>query len=261
MDGTSMSVLKGILYPSGNVDFPRSENEWAFARLKRLRSHQENRIIMHPEVVPIELSRSPELDPAESPWLDELAEVINACSTVNLQLRESALRLRKAVCDIDQLAKLVVLASQEAVDDFASRQWRRIAYFYAKRHDVFRFDMATMISVKDGEPPRQGRMELLARVVHVPDDRVPRVTFDATGPHADVHIVEWRGHVPEGETGLFNDPDLEIRLSVSQVRQPLVFLYERRPEFRNHAYTFFGEKLDKPLRRALKRAAQRSMPE
>ena len=255
---TGMTKLQGILYQSGNVDFPQSANDWAFARLQKVRRDQQKRIIMHPEVAPLVLTRSPELDPAATPWLNDLAEIVNACDTVNLQLRESSLRLRQAVCDIDTNQKLVVLVSQDAVDEFVREHWQRMAFFYAQRHDGFRFDISTMISMKDREPRRPHRMELVARVVGVEADKVPRITFDATGSQADVHVVEWRGEVPEGETGLYKDNEVEVRISLPLVRQPIIFLYEKRPEFQNRAYTFMGDKLTKQLRRVLKKAQQRS---
>lgn len=256
-----MTTLKGILYQSGNIDFPKSENEWAFARLQGLRNDQEKRIIMHPEVVPIELGRSPELDESETAWLDDLAEIINACSSVNLQRRESTLRLRKAICDIDENHKLVVLVSQEAIDEFAQQHWQRIAYFYAQRHDGFRFDIGTLISMKDHEPPRPNQMELIARVARQDEGIVPSVTFDATGSHADVRIVEWRGNVSEGESGLFKEDDTGVRISLPHARQFLILLYEKRPEFSNYSYYFAGEKLEKQIRRALKNAKRRSPAE
>ena len=64
-----MTALKGIFYQSGNLDFPRSENEWAFARMQGLREDQASRIVMHPTVAPIELSISSELDASAAPWL------------------------------------------------------------------------------------------------------------------------------------------------------------------------------------------------
>lgn len=250
--------LKGVLYQSGNLDFPRSQNEWAFARMQNLRSDQQKRIVMNPEVAPIELTRSDEVDPAESPWLDGISELINASDNVNLQLRSSTLRLRKAVCDVAENLKLVILVSQEAIDEFANAHWQRIAYFYAYRHDGFRFDLKTMISMKDNETERSNIMELVPRAVAVEDECVPTITFDATGSTANVNIVEWRGDVKEGASGLFKKDDLAVQFQIPQARQPLVFLYENRTEFKNHSYVFSGEKLTKALKRVLKRAKRRS---
>ncbi|MGI9515827.1 MAG: hypothetical protein ACR2NP_02165 [Pirellulaceae bacterium] len=250
-----MTSLKGVLYPSGNIDFPRDLNEWAFGRMQNLRSDQEKRIVMHPEVAPIELSRSPELQ-EEANWLESMQEIVNACTTVNLARRESALRLRQAVCDINDDLKLVTLATQEAIDEFANAHWKRIAYFYATRHDGFRFDLGTMISMKQGEPGREEQMELVTRIVEQPESRVPSLTFDATGSHANVNIVDWRKSVAEGDSGRFKLDDTEVHISVPQARMPMTFLYEHRREFNNHAYIFSGEKLERELRRAFRRATK-----
>ena len=250
-----MTSLKGVLYPSGNIDFPRHLNEWAFARMQNLRSDQEKRIVMHPEVAPIELSCSPDVQ-EEVGWLESLQEIINACSTVNLARRESALRLRKAVCDINDDLKLVTLATQEAIDEFAGAHWNRISYFYATRHDGFRFDVGTMITMKQSEASRENRMELVTRVVEQPEAQIPSLTFDATGSHADVNIVDWRKSVAEGESGRFKLDDTQVHVSVPQARIPVTFLYENRREFNNHAYIFSGDKLERELKRAFRRARQ-----
>ncbi len=250
-----MTSLKGILYPSGNIDFPRNLNEWAFARMQNLRSDQEKRIVMHPELAPIELSRSPELQ-EEANWLESMQDIVNASTTVNLARREAALRLRQAVYDISEDLKIVTLATQEAIDEFAAAHWKRISYFYAARHDGFRFDLGTLISMKQDEPHREKAMELVTRVVEQSTGQVPSLTFDATGSHADVNIVDWRGTVAEGETGRFKLDDTEVRISVPQARMPMTFLFERRPEFNNYAYIFAGDKLERQLKRAFRRAEQ-----
>ncbi|MDG2012359.1 MAG: hypothetical protein P8J33_02570 [Pirellulaceae bacterium] len=253
-----MTALKGILYQSGNLDFPRSENEWAFARMRGLREDQANRIVMHPTMAPIELSISSELDPSSAPWLEPVADILNACSTVNLQLRESTLRLRKAICEIDNNHRLVVLVSQEAVDEFAKQYWGRIRYFYAHRFDGFRFNIGTLISSKQQAVTKGDVIEIQARVVAAEDSAIPTVTFDATGSTADVDLVEWRGGVKEGASGRFKHDNRDVQIAIPQTRQPLIFLHEKRPEFKSHAFMFNGEKFDKCLKRALKLAQQRS---
>ena len=253
-----MTALKGIFYQSGNLDFPRSENEWAFARMQGLREDQASRIVMHPKVAPIELSISSELDASAAPWLASVADILNACSTVNLQLRESTLRLRKAICEIDDNHRLVVLVSQEAIDEFANQFWGRIRYFYAHRFDGFRFNIGTLISSKQQTAPKGDVIEIQARVVGTEDTAIPTITFDATGSTADVDLVEWRGSVKEGATGRFKHDERDVQVLIPQTRQPLIFLHEKRPEFKTHAYMFHGEKLDKCLKRALKLAQRRS---
>lgn len=253
----SMTALKGVLYQSGNLDFPRSLNEWAFRRMQDLRSDQEKRIVMSPEVAPIELSRSPELDEEETRWLEPICELINASDKVNLQRRESTLRVRKAVCQLTDTLSIVTLVSQEAMQEFADEHWKRIAYFYAYRHDNFQFDFVKLISLKNGEEDRARKLELSPRVVPTENEYIPSLTFDATGSTAAVDIVEWRGSVKENATGRFNNPDIQVHLTL-QSKRPVVFLYEERPEFKNHAYLFSGEQVEKHLKRALRKGQQRA---
>lgn len=259
-----MTVLKGILHASGNIDFPREQNAWAFERMQGLRSDQEKRIIMHPEVVPLEFSRAAGIEKEKTAWLEPLQEMLNASSSVNLLRRPEALRLRKAIFDLDKNCRIVTLVSQEAFEEFSQEHWNRIAYFYAYRHDGFRFDITTMISMKDREPNRERNMELTTRVVEGVDGKLPKVTFDATGPGAHVNIVEWRSAVPEGETGRFKEDDIRIHLTMPKMKVPLTFLYERREEFGNHSYQFSGERIESELKRLMKRrrnAADKADPE
>ena len=248
-----MTVLKGLLYASGNIDFPREQNGWAFDRMQTMRSDQEKRVIMHPEVVPLEFSRASGVEKDKTVWLEPLQEMLNASSSVNLLRRPEALRLRKAIFELDKNTRIVTLVSQEAYDEFALEHWNRIAYFYAYRHDGFRFDITTMISMKDREPKRENDMELTTRVVEGVGGKLPCVTFDATGAGANVNIVEWRAGVAEGETGRFKQDDTRIHLAMPKMKVPLTFLYERREEFGNHSYQFSGERIDSELKRLIKK--------
>ncbi len=249
----TMNPLSGVLYQSGNIDFPKKQNEWAFSRLQNLPEGQQKRIVMNPEVAPLELTRSPDVDAAETSWLERLMPVLNACNSVNLQLRETSLRLRKAIYDVDQETKLVVLISQEAIEEFCREHWQKIAYFYAYRHDGFCFDINTMISMKQGEKDREDSMELVTRVVETDGPTPSTMTFNATGSTAHMKIVDWRSAVKEGESGRFKVDETQVRIAFSQLTCPMVFLYEKRTEFRNHSYTFGGEKLEKQLKRMLRK--------
>ncbi len=247
-----MISLKGILYKSGNIDFPRELNPWAFDRMQSMRSDQEKRIVLNPEIAPLELSRGQGAERAKSGWLEHLQVQLNAATSINLLRRQDALRLRKAIFEINDHSSIITLVSQESIDEFAAQHWHRIAYFYASRHDGFRFDIGTLISMKDGEAARERQMDLVVRVVDVPERDLPAVTFDATGSHAHVNIVDWRKAVAEGQSGRFQLDDTQIRLVLPQVRAPITFLYERREEFHNHSYLFSGDKLDKLLGRAIR---------
>ena len=144
------------------------------------------------------------------------------------------------------------------IDEFANQFWGRIRYFYAHRFDGFRFNIGTLISSKQQTAPQGDVIEIQARVVGAEDTAIPTITFDATGSTADVDLVEWRGSVKEGATGRFKHDERDVQVLIPQTRQPLIFLHEKRPEFKTHAYMFNGEKLDKCLKRALKLAQRRS---
>ncbi len=247
-----MNSLKGILYSSGNIDFPHNQNQWAFTRMQSMRSDQEKRIVLNPEIAPLELSRSPGVDEESTSWLDRLQEILNTATEVNLLRRHDTLRLRKAMHTIDDQQQIFTLVSQDAFNEFCTECWNCIAYFYASRHDGFRFDLVTLITMKDDEPDRENQMDLVTRVVDIPDQDLPSVTFDATGPHAHVNVVDWRGTVSEGESGRFKMDDTRIRILMPQARRPLTFLHERRDEFHNHAWHFSGEKLERQLKRSLR---------
>jgi hypothetical protein len=254
----AMSSLKGILYQSGHIDFPRELNRWAFERMASMRSDQEKRIVLNPQVAPLELTRAQGVEREKTGWLESLGEQLNAATSVNLLRRQETLRLRKAIVEIDDRSSIVTLVSQEAFDEFVEQHWSRIAWFYATRHDGFRFDIGTIISMKDTEPERERQMDLVVRVVEPVNHGLASLTFDATGAHAPVNIVDWRKSVAEGQTGRFQLDDTRIRLLVPQAKVPLTFLYERRDEFRNHSYQFSGERLEKQLARAQRRLKARS---
>jgi hypothetical protein len=256
-----MAALKGILYATGNIEFPCEHNAWAFQRMQSMRSDQEKRIIVHPQVAPVELTRAAGVEEEKTPWLESFQDMLNACSSLNLLRRTDSLRLRKGIFEVDDQCRIVTLVSQEAFDEFAHEHWRRIAYFYAYRHDIFRFDITTLISMKNHDPARPNTIELTTRVSEGVDGKLPGMTFDATGTTAHVDIVEWRGSVQEGESGRFKIDDTQVRLAMPKLRIPITFLYERRPEFDNHAYYFSGERLESALKRMMKRHSRPKPPE
>lgn len=241
------------MYASGNIDFPREQNGWAFDRMQGMRSDQEKRVVVHPEIAPLEFARAAGVEKEKTGWLEPLQEMLNASSAVNLLRRPEALRLRKAVFELDKHSRIVTLVSQEAFEEFSQEHWNRIAFFYAYRHDGFRFDISTMISMKDRESAREKNMELTTRVVDGVHGKLPCVTFDATGAAAHVNIVEWRASVAEGQTGRFKLDDTRIHIVMPKMRAPLTFLYERREEFGNHSYQFSGERIESELKRLIKK--------
>ncbi len=249
-----MVSLKGIVYQSGHIDFPREENAWAFKRMEaEMKRGQENRVVVKPELAPIELERSENVAAAEVPWITRVESLLNTADRVYFQRKEAALRFRQAIHEINQNCRLVTVGAEVGIDEFASQHWNRIAYFFALRHDGFRFDLGTLITLKDSAADKSNRMELFARLVDVEDNANPQVTFDATGSNAHVELVEWRKSVKEGETGRFLLPETQIELKFSQARQPLTFYHEFREDRQNHAYMFNGEKLETRLKRVLNR--------
>jgi len=256
-----MAKLKGTYYQSGNLDFPRSENEWAFAQIQAARDKQPETIAMQPEKIPLEISASSEISADSVPWLEPITNLLNACDTVQFQIRETALRVRQAICNIDANHQLLVLVNQDAITEFAQKRWRNMAYFYAHRSDSFRFNVGKVISRKIHEPKRPNPVDLQLRVVTVEDDIVPTLTLDATGSTADVALVDWRKNVAEGKTGLFKHEERDVNLTVTQARQPIILLHEKRSEFKNYSHVFSGEPLNKQIKKVLKRAQQRAAVE
>lgn len=256
-----MAILKGTYYQSGNLDFTRSDNEWAFAQIQVKRDEQSKTISMKPEKIPLEISPSSEMEPDSVPWLDSITELLNACDTVQFQIRETSLRLRQAICSIDVNHQLLILVSQDSIAEFAQKRWRHLAYFYAHRVDGFRFNIGKVISRKAHEAKRSNPIDVQLRVVPVEDDIVPTLTFDATGSTADVALVDWRKQVAEGKTGLFKHDDRDVNLTITQARQPIILLHENRPEFKNYSHVFAGDKLNKHLKKVLKRAQHRAVAE
>ena len=256
-----MAILKGTYYQSGNLDFTRSDNEWAFAQVTVKRDNPPKTIAMQPEKIPLEIARSADMDADSVPWLEPITKLLNACDKVQFQIRETAMRVRQAICNVDANHQLVVLVSQEAIAEFAQKRWRNMAYFYAHRSDSFRFNVGKVISRKAHEAKRANPVELQLRVVPVEDDIVPTLTFDATGSTADVALVDWRKNVAEGKTGLFKHDERDVNLTITQARQPIILLHEKRPEFKNYSHVFAGDKLNKLLNKVLKRADQRAATE
>ena len=97
------------------------------------------------------------------------------------------------------------------------------------------------------------RIELPARLDVVHESGNPQFTFDATGSSASVDIIEWRGTVKEGEMGRYAPEDAHMEISMRNVNRPFTFLHEDRQEFKNHSYTFSGDKMRNQLKRIMKK--------
>ena len=240
-----MVTLKGIAYRSGNVEFGRQENEWAFARIdSELKSGQEDRIRLNPALAPVELRTCSNQPEHQLPWLASFQRTIQSAEAIYLQKHEGYLRFRRAIHPAGKNRRYITLSGQEEVDAFAREFWRKIRYFFATRRDIVRCDISRLITMKPAFPDETRPLEVKARLeVGSPDE--PHVTFDASGGNTVVQLVEWRSTVKEGEKGRFYPEEHHIELTVNQVHQPFTFLEELREDFGNYSYSFADKSLRK----------------
>ena len=66
-------------------------------------------------------------------------------------------------------------------------------------------------------------------------------------------MIEWRRTVTEGETGRYAPENSHMEVVVEGVNRPFTFLHEDRVEFKNHSYTFSGEKMIKQFERVIRK--------
>jgi len=249
-----MISLKGIAYSSGAIEFTRAENPWAFQRMDvGLKSGQEKRIVFKPEVAPIEIAVSSNIAEKDIPWIERTRKLLLTADTVYLQRLEDKLRFRQAVHEVELNQNLITLGSQAEVEEYAAQHWQRLTYLFAFRHGGFRFDISNMVCREKESEQATERVEISARQVADNTDALPKVTFDATGSTANMHIVGWRSSVKEEESGKFALDGGYITLSVGNVKQPLTFCHDYRATLKSHTYIFEGEKMDLRLKRVLKR--------
>ena len=218
-----------------------------------LKSGQEKRIVFKPEIAPIEIAVSSNITEKDLPWLERTRKLLLTADTVYLQRMEDKLRFRQAVHEVEVNQKLITLGSQAEVEEFAQQHWRRLTYLFASRHGGFHFDISNMVCREPEAELATERVEIAARLVADETDALPKVTFEATGSTANMHIVGWRSSVKEGESGKFALPEAFISVSVSNVKQPLTFCHDYRATLKSHTFIFEGEKMDLRLKRVLKR--------
>ncbi len=246
--------LIGYAFETGRIDFSREDNPWAFQRIDSdMKASQKDRIVVDPSQAPIEL-RSAEVNESEPVWMEHAEQLLRSADKLILQYREPGfLRFRKATHDARQNRTFITLGNQDEANLFSGEHWQNVRYLFAHRRDIVRFDVSTMITHKSGHGAGDSafrRVELTTRM-DICDD-VPRVTFDSSGYNASPQIVEWRGSVPEGETGRYAPENSFICLNLTQVNRPFTFLHEDRSEFSNHSFTFGGDKADSLLARVIK---------
>ena len=237
--------LIGYAFESGRIDFTREDNPWAFARIDSgMKQSQKDRIRMDPSQAPIELRSAP-INNGEAPeWMAHMEEVLRSSDSIFLQFKSGVLRFRRANHDAGSNRTFITLGNQDEVDLFASEHWQNIKYLYATRRvGAFCFDVSTMFTHKTDFTEKTDRLELQVRLDTLHDSGHPQFTFDATGSGASVDIIDWRGSVKEGEIGRFAPEGVHLEFEVRNVHRPFTFLHEDRIEFRNHSYTFSGDKM------------------
>ena len=121
-----MVTLKGIAYRSGNIEFGRQENEWAFARIdSELRSGQEDRIRLNPALAPVELRTCSDQAEHQLPWLESFQRTIQSAEAIYLQKHDGYLRFRKAIHPAGNNRRYITLSGQEEVDTVVGPlRWR-----------------------------------------------------------------------------------------------------------------------------------------
>ena len=246
--------LIGYAFSTGRIDFTREDNPWAFARIDSgMKQSQKDRIRVDPVQAPIEL-RSAEVNGEEVPeWMENMESVLRSADSIYLQYKSGVLRFRRANHDAKSNRTFITLGNQDEFNLYASENWRKMRYFYAtRRPGAFCFDINTLFSHKTDFTDKTRRIELGARLDTLHESGHPQLTFDATGSGASVDIIEWRGTVKEGEIGRYAPDKCHLDIEVRNVTRPFTFLHEDRIEFRNHSYTFSGEKMINHLNRVIK---------
>ena len=252
-----MSLLKGIVYASGHIEFMQQENPWVFKAIEGRQSEPPRRIAIDPQLTAIELRITEKIENTEVPWLDRVQMLLDTADKVYLRPGNNVLRFQQAVHDLPRGEKLTTLGDQRVVTAYAEKYWSEIKYFYAKRQDDFRFDLRRMFSHRDDAKKKPSRnIELDTRFVRGEDESISHIVFDATGSNAPGDLIDWRTTVPTGEMGRFTPEDTRVILQIGQVRQPMTFWHHYREEFHNHAYEFEGDRIEAAMKSLEKKHAQ-----
>ena len=246
--------LIGYAFQTGRIDFSKKDNPWAFTRIESdMKSSQKDRIVVNPKQAPIELRSAP-VNTDEPEWMPHMEQVLQSSDRIVLQYKSGGfLRFRKATHDARRNRTFVTIGNQDEADLYASENWNNVRYLYANRRDIVRFDVVTMITHRPDQGVVAGTraIEMNARLETL--DGEPMITFDSSGQNATTDIVEWRGTVREGQTGKYMPADAHMAFQIKQVNRPFTFLHEDREEFRNHSYTFCGDKTQQLLKRLIRK--------
>ena len=248
--------LIGYAYSSGRIDFKREDNPWAFGRIDSgMKQSQKDRIRLDPAKAPLEIRSAP-TNKTEPSWIADIDDVLHSADSIYLQYKAGpeVLRFRRANHDAGKNRTFVTLGNQDEFDLFASENWQRIRYLYAERRiGAYCFDIGTMFSHKSTFTDPTTRIELITRLDLSHESGQPQFTFDSSGSKASVDVIEWRRTVTEGDTGRYAPEDCHMEIVVEGVTRPFTFLHEDRIEFKNHSYTFSGEKMINQFKRVIRK--------
>ena len=246
--------LIGYAFESGRIDFPESDNSWAFARIKSsMKESQKDQIRLDPTQAPIELRSAVGNGDVAPVWMESMEMVLGTANSINLQLKSGLLRFRRANHEAGPNRTFITLGTQSEFDAFAKENWRNIRYLFASRRiGAFCFDVTTMFTYKNGFDEETKRIELTARLDSPDLEGDAQFTLDSSGANASVEVIEWRGTVKEGEIGRYHPDGAHIEMNVRLVNQPFTILHENRVEFNNHSFTFSGDKMKKAFERVLR---------
>lgn len=248
--------LIGYAYSTGRIDFRREDNPWAFGRIDAgMKQSQKDRIRLDPAQAPLEIRSAP-TNKVEPEWISEIGDTLMSADSIYLQYKAGAevLRFRRANHEAGKNRTFITLGNQDEFNLYASENWKRIRYLYAERRlGAFCFDVATMFSHKTNFTDETQRIELLARLDLTHESGQPQFTFDSSGSQASVDIIEWRRSVTEGEIGRYAPENCHLEVLVHGVTRPFTFLHEDRLEFRNHSYTFSGERMLNQFKRVIRK--------
>lgn len=245
-----MPSLVGTVRPNGRIQFLEKHNSWVFANIAKSKNPVQ-RIKLVPSQQTIEIETPEAGADNDFPWLPELNNKIQSADAIFLSHKDGALRFGSAVHQINESQKFYTIGTAQEAQKFAKDRWSNLRYFFANKHDDFRFAMTTMMTYKKGQSVDGGKIELPIRIESIEGEPDPVTFFDATGSNATMEIVDWRNSVDIGALGRFAIENKKVSIGVSKIDCPFTFLEEYRDEFRNYAYTFPCKKINGRLEKLI----------
>lgn len=250
-----MPPLVGTVRPNGRIQFLKEHNPKVFASINKSKT-PVHRIKLIPSQTEFEIKDPEPNSESDFPWLPSLKLKLQTADSIFLSHKDGALRFGSAVHNLDKSRKYFTIGTVQEAQKFAKERWDNLRYFYANKHDDFRFSITTMITYKAGQGEGVDRIELPVRLDDIEGVENPLTIFDATGSNATMEIVDWRNSVDIGSNGRFSPENKKVAIVISKINQPFTFLEEYRDEFSNYSYTFackkINQKLDKLMAKTLK---------